>query len=68
MGAGCGSREDRTLVAEAPGKTDRQVRSRESPFLHQDLALSTSLQATVLEGLRPNDQQERDTAVIRQAT
>ena len=66
--AGCGSREDRTLVAEAPGNTDQQVCSRKSLFWHQDLALSTSLQAPVLEGLRPNNQQERDTAVIRQAT
>ena len=58
----------RTLVAEAPGNIDQHLLSRKSPYWHQDLALPNSLLAPGLEHLRPNNQQDRNTAIIRRAT
>ena len=57
----------RTLVAEATENIDQCELCRKSVFWHQDMALTNSLQATVLQQLRPNSQ-DRNTApsIIRQ--
>ena len=59
----------RGLVAEAPGNINWHVLSWKSPFWHQHLAPPNSLQAPVLEQLRANNQQDRNTAppISRQA-
>lgn len=51
----------RKLVAEAPGNIDWRESSQRSPFQHQDLALPKSPQAPMLEHLRPNNQQDKNT-------
>ena len=56
----------RTLLAEAPENTNWCELSWRSPFWHQDLALSNSLQVPVLEHFRPNNQQVRNTPISRQ--
>ena len=51
-----------TLVAEAPGNINQHELSRRSPFWHQDPIPHNSLQAPVQECLRPNNEQDRNTA------
>ena len=71
VGASCGSLGGgaRTQVAKDPEDIDWRELSQRPPFWHQDLALPNSLQPPVLERLRPNNQQHRNTSlpISRQA-
>ena len=52
----------RRLVAETSGYSSQYELSWKSPHWHKDLAPSNSLQAPLLERLRPNNQQDRNIA------
>ena len=53
-------------MAEAPENIDQHYLSWRSLFWHQDLALPNSLQTPVLECLRPNKQQDRNSPTHQQ--
>ena len=56
---------DKETGGRAPGNIDWREISQRSPFQHQDLAPPKSPQAPMLEHLRPNNQQDKNTAIDR---